>query len=140
MSFWRRLLHALGFHGPESRNYHLDEKRVEFLQTLAEEQGLSEEQITTNLILRAIAHRWVTQDLLQRWESLSPREKQVAIMICRNYTTGEMATRMVVSPNTVKAHLRKIMVKLDVHSRHELRLLLADFNFDLHGGDEDLPT
>jgi DNA-binding CsgD family transcriptional regulator len=37
---------------------------------------------------------------------------------------------LVVSTNTIKSHVRAVLLKFDVHSRSELRLLLADFNFD----------
>jgi DNA-binding CsgD family transcriptional regulator len=129
MSFWLRLLRALGFQAPNERTYYLDEELAKSLQILAEQEQRTEGEVAANLITDAFSRRLAFQDLLQRWQSLSPREQQVAMMICRNYTTGEMADELVVSPYTVKAHVRKILIKFDVHSRGELRLLLADFDF-----------
>ncbi len=52
------------------------------------------------------------------------------MMICHNYTTGEMAAELIVSPNTVKSHIRNVLHKFHVHSRSELRIAMADFDFD----------
>jgi DNA-binding CsgD family transcriptional regulator len=129
MSFWLRLLRALGFQAPTERTYYLDEELVKSLQMLAEQEQRTEGEMAANLITDAFSRRLAFQDLLLRWQSLSPREQQVTMMICRNYTTSEIAAQLVVSTNTVKAHVRKSLLKFDVHSRGELRLLLADFDF-----------
>jgi DNA-binding CsgD family transcriptional regulator len=129
MSFWLRLLRTLGFQVPAERTYYLDEELVKSLQILAEQEQRTEAEVAANLITDAFSRRLAYQDLLQRWQSLSPRQQQVAMMVCRNYTTGEMAGQLVVSPHTVKTHVSKILIKFDVHSRGELRLLLADFDF-----------
>jgi DNA-binding CsgD family transcriptional regulator len=129
MSFWLRLLSALGFQVPTERTYYLDEELVKSLQILAEQEQRTEGEVAANLITDAFSRRLAHQDLLQRWQTLSPREQQVAMMICLNYSTGEMAGQLVVSTHTVKTHVRNILVKFDVHSRGELRLLLADFDF-----------
>lgn len=129
MSFWLRLLRVLGLGVPAEKTYYLDEGLVESLQFLAKQEQRSEDEMAAALISNGVARRRSLQDLLQRWQELSPREQQVAMMICRNYTTGEIARQLVVSANTVKSHVRNILRKFDVHSRSELRLLLTDFDF-----------
>jgi LuxR family maltose regulon positive regulatory protein len=50
-------------------------------------------------------------------EPLSDRELEVIHLIAEGFTNREIASRLFVSLNTVKAHTRNIYGKLDVHSR-----------------------
>lgn len=129
MSWWHRLLRALGFRTPAERIYYLDDDLVKSLRYLAEQEQRSEEQVAADLISNGFSHRMARQEIIQRWWTLSPREQQVVAMVCQNYSTHEMAAQMVVSTNTIKAHIRHALAKFEVHSRDELRLLLADFDF-----------
>ena len=54
------------------------------------------------------------QDLI---EPLSEREMEVLQLIAKGLTNREIASRLFLSLNTVKAHSRNIYGKLDVHSR-----------------------
>jgi LuxR family maltose regulon positive regulatory protein len=55
-----------------------------------------------------------TSELL---EPLSEREREVLHLIAQGLTNPEIAARLYLSLNTVKAHTRNIYGKLDVHSR-----------------------
>jgi len=50
-------------------------------------------------------------------EPLSERELEVLQLIAQGLTNQEVASRLYLSLNTVKAHSRNIYGKLDVHSR-----------------------
>ena len=50
-------------------------------------------------------------------EPLSEREIEVLQLIAEGLTGPEIATRLILSPHTVKAHTRNIFGKLDVHTR-----------------------
>jgi DNA-binding CsgD family transcriptional regulator len=52
--------------------------------------------------------------------SLSPREQQVLELLIQGLSSKEIAERMRISPNTVKAFLRLIMVKMSVSTRSEI--------------------
>ena len=130
MSLWRRLLDALSFLLPGDRMFSLDDEWVDSPYTPHDQPALLEENVPADLLELAYQRRRFVEDLLRRWHGLSLREQQVAVMICYNYSTGEMAAQLVVSTNTIKSHVRAVLLKFDVHSRSELRLLLADFNFD----------
>ena len=52
-------------------------------------------------------------------DNLSPRERQVLDYIVRGYSYTESATELKVAPNTVRAHVRNVYEKLQVHSRVE---------------------
>lgn len=51
--------------------------------------------------------------------TLSPRERDVLAEVALELTNTEIAQRLVLRPETVKAYLRSLMRKLDVHSRHQ---------------------
>jgi len=52
-------------------------------------------------------------------EPLSEREREVLRLIALNLSNQEIAAQLVVSPNTVKTHLKRLYAKLDVHNRFE---------------------
>jgi DNA-binding CsgD family transcriptional regulator len=51
---------------------------------------------------------------------LTPRERQTLTLLGQGLTSREMAARMEISPNTVKAFLRVIMIKMGVSSRSSI--------------------
>lgn len=55
---------------------------------------------------------------------LSRRESEVAAALVRGRTNAEIAAALVVSPHTVRDHVRSVFDKLDVSSRHQLALRL----------------
>ena len=58
--------------------------------------------------------------------SLSPREQQVTLLTLQGLTNRQIATMLVISPETVKTHVRHALEKFGLHSKDELRLLLID--------------
>jgi RNA polymerase sigma factor (sigma-70 family) len=59
-------------------------------------------------------------------ETLTPREQEVTWLTARGYTNRKMAEILVLSPETVKTHVRHVLEKLGVNSKADLRLLLLD--------------
>jgi DNA-binding CsgD family transcriptional regulator len=57
---------------------------------------------------------------------LTPAELRVAAAVRRGGTNREIAAELFLSPKTVEFHLRHIYAKLDVHSRAQLVVALAD--------------
>jgi len=64
-----------------------------------------------------------------QWETLTPREQQVAALACLGYTNSEIAHHLIISVNTVRSHIRNILEKYQVSSKSELRLMLAKWDF-----------
>lgn len=56
---------------------------------------------------------------------LSKRQEDVVMMVCSGISDKETAKRLSLSPHTVRDHLKKIFLKLGVHSRAEMIVLLS---------------
>jgi PAS domain S-box-containing protein len=51
---------------------------------------------------------------------LTDREREVVTLIAMGLDTGDIASRLHISPETVRTHVRNAMGKLDVHTRAQL--------------------
>ncbi len=130
MGLWQRLLRFIG-HPRSSRHltFAVDAALVHSLQTLAEQERRPASEVAAELLAFALARRDVAEINLQRWRSLSPREQQVAALVCLGYTNRQIAARLVLSPETVRSHVRNVLIKFALHSKAELRQTLADWDF-----------
>ena len=54
------------------------------------------------------------------WNSLTPREREVAVLVAKGNSNQETARAMKISPRTVDSYLRSVYRKLQLRSRTEL--------------------
>ncbi|MCP4417366.1 MAG: hypothetical protein GY805_12145 [Chloroflexi bacterium] len=52
-------------------------------------------------------------------DPLTAREQEVLQWLARGQTVPQIATELVVSPSTIRTHIKRIYAKLNAHSRHE---------------------
>lgn len=62
----------------------------------------------------------VDQELLQRFRALTPREREVIVLIASGLGNEEIAAQMFVSPFTVKTHAVRAMTKVGARDRAQL--------------------
>jgi DNA-binding CsgD family transcriptional regulator len=125
-----RLFKHLGFsRTPETQKYSLDASLYTALNSLAEEQQRSPEDLASSFVASGLALQSEQKELWQRWQSLSPREQDVAALACLGYTNRQIGAVLSISPETVKTHLRNALVKFNLHTRSELHMLLQRWDF-----------
>lgn len=130
MSYWNKLLSALGFHWTRKRSFNFDEELVKSLRMLAELEQRSENEVAADLLSSALARHTIGEDYLRRWEALSAREQQVVSLLVLDYTNRQIAAALSVSVDTVKSHVAHALHKFDMHSRSELRKALQGWEMD----------
>jgi DNA-binding NarL/FixJ family response regulator len=59
---------------------------------------------------------------------LTPREREIAVLIACNLTNKEIARRLRLCPATVKNHVHNILQKLNIHRRRDISGLRFDPN------------
>lgn len=107
----------------------LESIHVEHLSKLAAEAHTSRSEVARDLLRTALVDQQIAETHLARWRSLTPRQQQAAALTCLNFTNRQIAAQLGISPQTVKAHMRNLLHRFDLHSKAELRLALADWDF-----------
>ncbi len=60
------------------------------------------------------------------WDSLTPREREIAILAAQGYTNKQIADELMIAPDTVKTHIRNILRTLGLRSKADLRVYWRD--------------
>lgn len=99
-------------------------------------QERPEAEVIADLAKAGLSQFMSQGELEQRWSSLSYREQQVVALICLGYRNYEIARTLVIAPETVKSHLKRIFDKFNLRSTKELRLALKDWDFSEWGTEK----
>lgn len=81
--------------------------------------GLHITKVHLEQIMSALKNR-TSSDIDGEKEVLSLREREVIIYVALGLTNKEIAEKLTITSNTIKAHISNIMVKLNLHNRVEL--------------------
>ena len=68
-------------------------------------------------------HRW-REEVGQRWESLTEREREVVMQIAAGKSNRQIAEALTISEHTVETHVGNLLRKLDLASRTEAAVWL----------------
>jgi DNA-binding CsgD family transcriptional regulator len=126
---WTRLRRALRSLIFANRIMHPENDIGRALQDLAAREMRSEDEIAADLLAVAIARRQMAETNLRRWKELTQREQEVSALTCLNLTNIEIAKQLMISPETVKTHIRNVLSKFNLHSKSELRQFMGDWYF-----------
>lgn len=99
------------------------------IDQLARQENKTADEVTNELLIFAIQERHAADTWLALWQGLTHREKQTASLICLGDTNQQIAEKMVISPNTVKTHVKNVLAHFQVNSKAELHDLLRDWDF-----------
>ena len=124
MTFWQWLQETVKDGSAEGEDV------LQAVAALAARDQQTPEAVVLALLGQALQARQHADGVRRKWEMLSPREKQVAGLVCRRLTNRQIAAELVLSPETIRTHVRNTLRKFSLHSRRDLRHLLADHHFD----------
>ena len=108
----------------------LDARLFTLLEDVAAAQQRSVSEFVVAALYAAVQTNHAQAAYDQLWHELTPREQQVAALACLGYTNHEIGQCLTISVNTVRTHVRNVLEKFQTASKAELRLVLAEWNFD----------
>ena len=91
---------------------------VDAIRTVASGDGI----VAPGVARRVIAHfaRVAPPAPAAADDGLTPREREVLLLVARGLSNAEIADRLVIEPTTVKRHVGSLLTKLDLRSRAQL--------------------
>jgi DNA-binding NarL/FixJ family response regulator len=108
------------------------------LEKVAAAQERSVYEVAVAALYAAVHAAYAQVGNDRRWHELTPRQQQVAALVCLGYTNEAIARQLVISVNTVRSHVRHVLDKYAVASKAELRIVLADWDFESWYGREEV--
>ena len=132
MSIWDRFLYLIGKRstpGPRSYRFDVSDSLQVTLSTIAKDEGRPENELIPELLNAGLTQYVSNERIWKKWEALSPREKDVAALVCLGYTNREIGARLSISSETVKDRLETALKKFNFTKRTELRDLLSIWDF-----------
>ncbi len=102
----------------------LKETAPEALIDCLREVAAGRKWLTSEMIQAAVSHRTNREQQDASISSLTPRERQIAELVCEGRPNKVIARMIGVSAGTVRIHLHNIYVKLQITNRTALAALL----------------
>ena len=125
MQLWQHFLTRLGLEPRAAA----DASLLRSLRDLAAREQRPPEEVIASLLNQALQERQAAESSWKRWQTLTPREQQVAALVCLDHTGRQIAACLVISPETVKTHVSNLLRKFALRTRQELRQSLAGWDF-----------
>lgn len=143
MSIHRKFREILGIGQTRSAFVQLHPELLTAVEDIAAQNGRTVVEVANELISHALYDHQLATSSLQTWQQLTQREREITALIWLGLTNSQIAERLLISPNTVKTHVKNILNKFNVHSKKGLSNLLAGLDLsdwaDLGSGDAHPP-
>jgi DNA-binding NarL/FixJ family response regulator len=112
---------------------------VEAVRTVAAGQSLLSPPITRKLIERFILAGPAVPAAARELSELTPREREVLLLIAEGLANAEIAARLFLSEATVKTHVNRLLAKLGLRDRVQAVVLAYESGLILPGGRAGQP-
>jgi DNA-binding CsgD family transcriptional regulator len=129
MSLWRFFKNWWMGLQQKNKTYHLvlgNLSPIEF-ENLATQENHKNSDIDSLAV--SSSHTLQQDELHKKWILLSPREQDVTALTCLRFTNPQIAARLGLSKETVKTYLQKVLNKLGLQSKADLRVMFAAWDF-----------
>ena len=93
------------------------EELLAAVHSVASGDSLLAPSVTRIVIDRMARQRHVDSAAGERLEELTPREREVLELVARGLSNGEIADALVIEESTVKTHVKRILMKLELRDR-----------------------
>jgi len=93
------------------------EELIAAIHTLAAGDSLLSPAVTRRVIERMTERPVADPSARTRLDELTPREREVLVLIARGLSNGEIASAFVIEESTVKTHVKRILMKLRLRDR-----------------------
>jgi DNA-binding NarL/FixJ family response regulator len=109
------------------------EALVEAVRTVARGQGLISPEVTRRLITE-FAGSAPQPQMDPRVDALTPREREVLLLMARGLSNADVGRELVLEPSTVKKHVANVLSKLDIRSRAQAVVFAYEHGLARPGG------
>ncbi len=99
---------------------------VEAVRGVAAGEPILSPAVTRRLMDRVATGAQAYEQARAQLAELSPRERDVLLAVARGLANAQIAAQLAMSVATVKAHVSRILTKLDLSNRTQLALLAHD--------------
>jgi RNA polymerase sigma factor (sigma-70 family) len=93
------------------------EELVDAIRVVAEGEALLTPEATRRLVADFAQQHDATAEARNATDWLTPREREVLVLIAHGLTNHEIASSLDVSLETIKTHVKRIFTKIGVHDR-----------------------
>lgn len=102
----------------------LERSLIDYLYALGENENLPEAFVAALILDLAWQRARAVQDPRLRWETLTHRQQEIALLIHAGFTYPQIAHQLSLSLETIRSHARAIYKKMGVAGKRDLRVLM----------------
>src|SRR5688572_26858628 len=86
---------------PDSQIFEIPEHLLASISTLAKHEGRPEHELLPDILAAGLTQYSTKDRIWKKWESLTPRERDVTALVCLGFSNGEIAAHMVITESGV---------------------------------------
>lgn len=103
---------------------------------VAEGQAVVPPHMLGALLRHVVRRRRANAADVERLDRLTNREREVFELLAQGHDRESIAGRLFISVGTVRTHLQRLFLKLDIHTHAEVVALAARCGIDIHDHEE----